>query len=250
MVRASPSVQVVPLNTRSRASKQRHAAVEQVGGAKRRHRLARQRSRDRRRPRPPAGAHRRTRGRPPPRAAGLPARARRASMTCLSPSRMTFARGGRYCGESLDRPLGLQLLDEGEQRVDEDDDDDGDRHRSDPDQRGQAGGGPQQQGQGMRELARQLPRPAPPAAAAQLVGSELDQAPIRLAAGEAAAGAAQVPQQQVDSLGRIDWRRHGRPPEGSVGGPRAPSTSSMRSVLSRSRAGAPAGRGGCSAAPP
>jgi hypothetical protein len=59
----------------------------------------------------------------------------------------------------------------------------------------------------MRELADQLPPPAGPRRARDLIGAELGKAPLRLTRGQAARLRAQMRQQRVDPLLRIDSQR-------------------------------------------
>ena len=65
----------------------------------------------------------------------------------------------------------------------------------------------------MRELPRQLARPAPPAPAGQLIRTELPQAPVGLSGRQSRRRRAQVAKQDVQALGRVRsalTRRHGR----------------------------------------
>ena len=112
--------------------------------------------------------------------------------------------GGQERLKRLDRPLGLVLLCEGEGGVDEDDDDDRDRDRHYPGRPRQPGRRPQQQRERVRELCGELARPAPPATAPELVGPVDDQPSFRLTVREPARIRAQVAQQQLDALGRLE----------------------------------------------
>ena len=142
--------------------------------------------------------------------------------------------------QGLHRALGLHLLHEGEGRVEQDDQQHRDRHlrRADDDQ--QQRGDPQQQGQRVGELAGQLARPAPPAAAAQLVRPVLGQPPPGLDARQALSRAAQIPQQQVRGLLRVQPRR--APPTPRAGSsPRRPIAHRARMAGDRGKAEPDAG---------
>ncbi len=179
--RASPSVQFVPENTRSRASQQRHPAVEQL---RRRGRPAATRpsaSRGPPRCRLRAGGRRPRCGRPPRRRARRRARGVAPRSASTRPSRSTFACGGRYAASASTarsaciswRNANTALITitttiatatasiAGHPR--------------------ERGGRPQQQRERVRELAGELARPAAAPAAAQLVGAELHEPPLGLA---------------------------------------------------------------------
>ncbi len=111
---------------------------------------------------------------------------------------------GQELRQRLDRPLRVNLLGEREARVDHDDRDDCDGHGHDSRRPGEGRRRPEQQGKGMGELARQLPRPSPPGPAHQHVGPVLQKPALCLTRGQARSCRLQVSQQQVGSLGRIE----------------------------------------------
>ena len=81
--------------------------------------------------------------------------------------------GWEICGKRLHRAFGLELLDEGEKRVDEDHDDDRNRHGDDAGDPGERRRRPEEQRQWMGELAPEVADMAATLAAADLVGPVL-----------------------------------------------------------------------------
>jgi hypothetical protein len=113
---------------------------------------------------------------------------------------VTVAWGGQVALQSLDRPLGLQLLNEGEGRVQRDHDHHGHGHRRDAGERRKRGGAPEQEGQRVGHLPGKLAWPASLLAPFELVGAVAQQAPVGLALGEAATRGAEIAQEEVDAL--------------------------------------------------
>ena len=91
---------------------------------------------------------------------------------------------GHVACQRLHRTLGLLLLHERKRRVQQDHEQHGDGDRLVAHGQGQARRQPQQQRQRVGQLARQLTRPAAPAAAAQLIRSVLRQPALGLARGQ------------------------------------------------------------------
>jgi hypothetical protein len=114
---------------------------------------------------------------------------------------------GEVGGQCLDGTLGLALLEQGEERVQDDHADD--RHRQD--RRGREprehGRRPEQQRQRMRQLHDDVAPPAPAPAPRQLVGPVLDQPALGLAAREPLAPRAQVGEQLLLGLERVERQR-------------------------------------------
>ena len=77
--------------------------------------------------------------------------------------------GGRVGLQCLDRPLGLQLLNEREDRVEDDDDQDRDGHRDNASQPGEPGRRPQQERERVGELPAQLTPDMAATPSAQLI---------------------------------------------------------------------------------
>ena len=166
--RASPPVQSVPLKTRSRAWISGRSGIEQVGGAGRGRRLAGQRRHvdlDRALDQPRVGGDSLALGDREDVARNEPGGVDLVELAVAEHPRLRR----QVAPQRLDRALGLPLLGESEAGVEDDHDDDGDRHRGDPRHRSESGRAPEQQRQRMRELPRQLARPAPGGASLQLV---------------------------------------------------------------------------------
>jgi hypothetical protein len=108
----------------------------------------------------------------------------------------SHARGGRQeLAKRLGGALGLDLLREGEYRVQHDHRDDRHRERRNAAYEGEHRGGPQQQRERVGELARELAPAAGTLAPRYLVRAVLDEPPRRLAALQAAEARAQVTQE-------------------------------------------------------
>ena len=86
--------------------------------------------------------------------------------------------------ERLDRTLGLPLLREGKERVQDDHRQDREPEHGCPGHEGEAGGDPQEQCQRMGDLLCELARPAPAAHPHELVAAVDDEPPFDLAARE------------------------------------------------------------------
>ena len=102
--------------------------------------------------------------------------------------------------ERLDRALGLPLLQERERRVEQDHADDRGRQHGRPGHEREQGGDPEEEREGMGQLAEQLAGPAAAAGARELVRALGQQPPLGLAAGEALRSRPQVPQEEADRL--------------------------------------------------
>jgi hypothetical protein len=103
----------------------------------------------------------------------------------------------------------LHLLCEREGCVDHDHDHDGYGDSRDSRNPGKARGGPEKKRERMRELLKQLGRPAPSATALQDVQAILDQAALGLARRKTGLRGAQVSQQEVDTFGWVDGTGRG-----------------------------------------
>ncbi len=111
--------------------------------------------------------------------------------------------GGEIGGERLHRAFGLELLDEGEDRVDEDHDDDRDRHGDDAGDPGESRRRPEEQRQRMGELARQVAQMAALFPPADLVGPVLLEPSLGLAPAQAGLARPEMLEQQVQALLRV-----------------------------------------------
>ncbi len=107
-------------------------------------------------------------------------------------------------GQRLGRALGLDLLGEGEQRVEDDDDDDRPREHRDPGDEGEHRRGPEQQRQRMGELLAQLARMPRPLAALDRVRAVLGEAASGLARAQSGGRDAELVEQLVEVLLGID----------------------------------------------
>ena len=124
-----------------------------------------------------------------------------------SPSRSDLRLSRDEAGQRLHGTLGLHLLDERECGIDQDHYGNRDRDGDDPGDPGEAGRRDEQEREWMRELPRQLSRPASSSAPAQLVGTELDESALSLARAEAVGGRLEPSQQLVGRLSRVEARR-------------------------------------------
>ena len=111
--------------------------------------------------------------------------------------------GGEIRGKRLHRALGLELLDEGEDRVDEDHDDDRDRDGDDAGNPREDGRGPEEEGQRVGELAPQVAEMAALLPPANLVWPVLLEPALGLAPAEAAGASPKMLEQQVQPLLRV-----------------------------------------------
>ena len=105
--------------------------------------------------------------------------------------------------QRLDRALGLALLREREDGVEDDHRQDRDAEHGRTGDEGEAGREPEQKRQRMGELLRQLPRPADAAATNELVAAVGDEAALGLAAREPIGPRSQLAQQELDRFARI-----------------------------------------------